>query len=143
MTFFSCSSTQDELQAPPLDQEQSSLPRLAQELLEEKNLEIDQLEHQIQELQSSLDHQGTRSQQVRYQQKELVVEETIRVERRSAEAAPGSPDEDVKAEELVCGSLGCKIKQSLFVYCTQFSVYLAFPGNCIGTCSLNTLRGRE
>ncbi|XP_030846595.1 A-kinase anchor protein 9 isoform X6 [Strongylocentrotus purpuratus] len=90
----------DELQAPPLDQEQSSLPRLAQELLEEKNLEIDQLEHQIQELQSSLDQQGTRSQQVRYQEKELVVEETIRVERRSAEAAPGSPDEDVKAEEL-------------------------------------------
>ncbi|XP_041478485.1 pericentrin-like isoform X3 [Lytechinus variegatus] len=85
----------DELQAPPLDQEEASLPRLAQELLEEKNLEIDQLEQQIQQLQSRL-VQETRS-LGRYQEKELVVEEVIRVERQSAE---GSPVGDAKAEEL-------------------------------------------
>lgn len=91
----------DELHAPSissLDQEQqSTLPRLAQDLLEEKNIEIDQLTEHIQELERSLEDQGQRREA--YESREIVMEEVVRVERRSAEAL-GSPDSGARAQEM-------------------------------------------
>ncbi|XP_072179273.1 uncharacterized protein [Diadema setosum] len=95
----------DELHSAPLspseeaDQDQCSLPQLAQDLLEEKNLEIDQLTEQVQSLQKELEGKKRTKVGMSYSREE-VVEEVIRVERRSREATPNAPEVGVTPEEL-------------------------------------------